>query len=345
MDFSKSFFNKSIDDLDYQDIVGYFVELKEESTRVEFKAFSAQFGNFNKNLEGIIRAVCAFLNSEGGIVIWGAPQGVESTSHEGKVFQGSLSPVTDLKDKDWIINKVSDSITPLPVGVSVKIVSEEGKHLYIFEVQQSNYSPHQFKNCYWARLDGQTKPAPHYLIDSLFKKVSYPNIEGFIKLNKVSHNGTNYFLDISILLFNFSPLQNDESIVFRLTCGEAVFANAANPPNGLVYIMGGHQLVHKGLIDVIHFGSPSTHTEQIVIDPLVLSTKHQNKLNLLLAFGGKFSPMKFCSYVLDFGKMNWKQSDDPNYLISEMEENKLAIDKQNNLGTTRESLLEKILKR
>ncbi|WP_234387213.1 hypothetical protein, partial [Aquimarina sp. Aq78] len=91
------------------------------------------------------------------------------------------------------------------------------------------YSPHQFKSIYYARLDGQTKPAPHYLIDALFKKISYPNIEGFINLDRFGTlNNENVFLDISIIIINFSELQNEQNISYRLTCGQAVFSGSLN---------------------------------------------------------------------------------------------------------------------
>lgn len=201
MDYSKIYFDKTINNLSFQDIVAFFIEPKEEYTKIEFKSFSAQYGNFNVNLEGVIRGICAMLNSEGGILIWGAPEGIVPTGQKEKIFQGNLTSVSDLKTKDWIINKISDSITPLPIGINVAILVENQNIVYVFEIQQSTYPPHQYKNTYYARLDGQTKPAPHYLIDALFKKITYPNIEGYISLDKISHNGSNYFW---IFQFSFS---------------------------------------------------------------------------------------------------------------------------------------------
>lgn len=59
MNYSQSYFGKDLSELLYSDIVDFFVDEKDESNSIEFKSFSATYGNFNKNLEGIIRGVCA----------------------------------------------------------------------------------------------------------------------------------------------------------------------------------------------------------------------------------------------------------------------------------------------
>lgn len=49
MDYSSLYFEKILNNLEYCDIIDFFIEAKEESTRLEFKSFSARLGNFNKN--------------------------------------------------------------------------------------------------------------------------------------------------------------------------------------------------------------------------------------------------------------------------------------------------------
>lgn len=345
MDYSKIYFYKPLDNLEYQDIVNFFNETKEESTKIEFKSFSAQHGNFTNNLDGVIRGICALLNSEGGILIWGAPEGTVAPGQNNKSFQGKLAPLTELKEKDWLINKISDLITPLPIGINVAILESGGNIVYVFEIQISNYQPHQFKNTYWARLDGQTKPAPHYLIDALFKRIRYPNLEGFIKLNNISHDGTNYYLDITIFIFNFTHLQNEENVSYRLMCPQGIFLNSRNDEFAHMYLYEGHQLVFKDNIDVLHFGGPNMHSERLVFNAMQLGGQFNNCADLLLSFGGRFSPMKTSSYKINFANLNWNQPKNPHYLFSEIEENILAADKQKTLGTTREKSLKEILGR
>ncbi len=50
MNYSKSYFDKDIEELDYADIEKYFSVEREESNKIEFKSYSQQHGNLNKNL-------------------------------------------------------------------------------------------------------------------------------------------------------------------------------------------------------------------------------------------------------------------------------------------------------
>ena len=345
MSYSEKIFGKELTELTFSDIENYFQEEKEESNIIEYKSYSATYGNFNKNIEGIIRGICAFLNSDGGILIWGAPEGQKVEGKQEKIFIGELSPIPELKEKDWFINKISDSISPLPVGINFHAIEKDRAYLYIFEVQKSTYNPHQFKNIYYARLDGQTKPAPHYLIEALFKKISFPHIEGFIKLIKIGTNGQNYFLNIAIYIFNFSQLQNEENVVFRLTCPQGIFTNSRKSRFQDKYGYKGHQLIYKDMIDVLHYGSPSRHSEILMFNSHELNAEYENKVDLLLTFGGKSSPLKSSEYKLDFSKINWENKETPNYLFEEINENRLFAEIQKEKNATRESILKSILER
>jgi len=345
MNYSESIFGKNLTELTFSDIENYFSEEKEETNYIEFKSYSVAYGNFNKNIEGVIRGICAFLNSDGGILIWGSPEGTKVDGRQEKVFMGSLSPVTELKEKDWFINKISDSITPLPIGINMHTLENNGGYIYIFEIQKSTYSPHQFKSTYFARLDGQTKPAPHYLIEALFKKISFPQIEGFIKPVKIDHDGTYYFLDIEIYMFNFSEFQNEENVSFRLMCPQGIFAKSQDARYSKMYTYQGHQLVYENIIDVLHFGAPNHHSEKILLKPYEVQTKFENKVELILTFGGKTSPLKTSQYTIDLSRVNWNMKDEPNYLFAEIMENKLFAEIQKEKNNTREAFLKLILKR
>lgn len=339
MDYSKAYFGKNLNKLLYQDIVDYFLVEKEESDKIEYKSFSEHHGNFNNKLDGVIRGICAFLNSEGGILIWGAPEGVKLEHRKEKIFQGELSPVNELVEKDSLISKISDSITPLPIGISVQVLNNDNKYVYIFEIQKSEYKPHQFKNTYYARLDGQTKPAPHYLIEALFKQIKYPNIEGYIKPTKISTDGSKFFLDIEIFLFNFTELQNEENAFFRLMCKEGIFTRSLTPGNEEMFGYNGHMLIFKNFIDILHFGAGNLHSERLQFSP------YTREVELDLMFGGKKSPMKRSNYKLNLSLIDLNKPDNPNYLITEMNENKTSAEIQSELGYSKERTIKEFLGR
>jgi len=342
VDFSQSFFGKSLNELLYSDIENFFVEEREESTRIEFKAFEPTYGDFNKGLEGVIRGLCAFLNSEGGILIWGAPVGAQVQGKKEKVFKGNLSPLSDEKEKDWLVNKVSDSITPLPVGINVSILKNGDHILYVFEVQASHYSPHQFKNIYFARLDGQSRPAPHYLIEALFRKISYPNIEGFVKINQISDSRDGYLLyvDFNIFIFNFSPLQNERNTVVRLLSSMGTFVKGVNTGFSQELVLGG-DVAFDNIPDTLHFGQPILEYVRLRLSKKELESRNQ-KIDLVLSFGGRFSPLKSSSYKLDFSKVDSYNFNDA---FVDIDENVLSSTLQERLGSNRENLLKKFIGR
>ena len=113
------------------------------------------------------------MNSEGGLIIWGSPIGEYSDGSKEKVFEGALSPLDISLTKDSFINKVTDQITPSPRGIKFYKYSNNGKHVYLIEVEKSNFSPHQFEHNYFMRIDGQTKIAPHHYVEALFFRAGF----------------------------------------------------------------------------------------------------------------------------------------------------------------------------
>lgn len=347
MDFSTAYFGKPLDNLEYNDIVNYFAEPKQETETIEFKSYHPQ-AMFDKGLQGVIRGISAFLNSSGGILIWGAPNGQKVQGQAEDVFVGSLSPVTELQGKDRLINKISSAIVPLPVGIKVNILESNGTYIYVFEVQESIYKPHQYDTRYFVRLDGQTKPAPHYLVDALMKQVTYPNLNGVIKFHPMSYDDAgSHLLPITIGIFNFSELQNEEQISFRLLCIGGYFqrsrtARVIPSRPRAEYEMGGQELVYEGFADVLHFGTPRTYNDTLVVNRETLR-ENKSQLILLLSFGGRKSPAKTTSYTLDFGRQIIRP-ETPDMLISEAKENVLFSELHQKLNKTPQDSIDAFLK-
>jgi hypothetical protein len=340
MDFSTAFFGKSLSNLLYEDIVSYFLEVRGESELIEFKSFVVQ-ANIDSGLNGVIKGISAFLNSNGGIVIWGAPKGSKQEGKSEKVFVGQLTPINELIEKDTLINRISSAIVPLPIGIQVAILSDNDGYVYVFEVQPSNYKPHQFETRYYVRLDGQSKPAPHYLIDALMKQITFPNIAGVIQFGRLRYINTGAIhLSIIIGLFNFTELQNEESVSFRLLCiggyfkrGREVRYTTQKPD----YNMKGQELIYENFANVLHFGTPNIHEDLIVIEEDDLRNNNY-RLNLDLSFGGKKSPAKVSSYTLDLSKISLPCDNSSKYL-TDIEENVLLSDLKRQLGNTIEKSL------
>lgn len=340
MEYSQLYFNKNLNDLIIEDIKDFFSQSREESDKLEFKSFSSR-GNYEEMFNGICKGICAFLNSEGGLLIWGAPKGKIPVGKKEKAFEGDLEPINLILEKDALISKISDRITPLPSRLKVRIIEHLESCLCIFEIDKSEYSPHQFNNTYYMRIDGQSRPAPHHYVEALFRKVKYPNLEGFIKINETGTLRDDYFLNISIIVFNFSQLQNETNLTVSLICDLGYFKNHRADILGKRYNMNGHQILLENTQEVLHFGNPF-YEDDMLIFPKEGISQNNNRANLILTFGGKTSPMKSSEYVLDFNNID---GNNPNMIIFQMNENVLTSEKQNQLGISKDEQLKIILGR
>jgi hypothetical protein len=257
--FSQTTFGKNLEELNYEDIKAYFITEREETNRLEFKSYNTLEKN-DQALAGVTRAISALLNSEGGLVIWGAPKG-ERNKDKVQVFKGDLCPGDTSYEKDWLINKVSDNITSLPMGIRVRTITHSNKEfVYIFEIQESHYKPHQYQGIYNVRLDGQTKPAPHYLVDALFRQIKFPLIEGYLKFTVCTKvNLLKLRTKFNVYLYNFSQLQPEESVTFSLRSSKGEISK------------GYSTYVSSGAVPALHYGQPTVEAFSLDLEHSLLT--------------------------------------------------------------------------
>lgn len=171
-------FGKQLDALQFEDIEEYFKENQEENTLIEHKSGDV-------SLEKIYNETCAFLNTNGGIIIIGSPR---ETEFEGKkLCHGKLTNST-FKSKDWLVQKIASAIQPSPIGISIIERTKSNIKIFICEVKQSTNPPHQSSDGkYYIRLETEAKFAPHGIVQALFNRRKLPELE--IKL-KMAYNDT-----------------------------------------------------------------------------------------------------------------------------------------------------------
>ena len=217
--FAQDQFGKPIDQITASDLIDYFATERDESLTLEFKSFSQHERDIKHKENGILRTICGFLNSTGGLLVWGAPVGSNNSAGQ-KVFTGELSPVEKLYTKDDFISRISNRIIPFAAPVKVERVKiEPDKYVYLIDVPESEAKPHQFGDVYYIRLDGQTKPAPHYIIDALFKQVKIPVLSGYLRIVGLEIGefegefySTKMSLNIQATIFNESRNINDKGL-------------------------------------------------------------------------------------------------------------------------------------
>jgi hypothetical protein len=295
MSYLVAYFGKEANDISYDDIVKYFSTPQSESDKIEFKSFAPHVKSSSSDREeGILRTICAMLNSSGGIIIWGAPS--DSVSGDGDRFFGALTSSPVPIGRDRFMNRVSDLITPTPPPIQmIELAGPEG-YVYVFHVLQSNYSPHQFKNVYLMRIDGQTRPAPHHFIEALFRRITYPNLEGYLTFSphQPLYEEAEVVLEVKIIIFNLSKLQNEFDLGFRLVTSVGRFADKeASAVTDIV--LGGSGLRCSLAAPILYYNEPFVRTVFLHISYMDVR-RGNNMIRFELYFAGKQSPLKVASY-------------------------------------------------
>ena len=315
MSYSASLFNKELYKLEFSDIVNFFIINREETLFLEFKSY-VEHGEFSKKIEAIKKAVCGLLNSEGGIIIWGAPLEVKDPQGNTSAV-GNLTPFTSTLDKDRLINILTSSIIPFPVGIKVQVLkNQQGDSIFIIEVEKSIEKPHQFDNKYFIRLDGQTRIAPHYLISAMMKSVNFPVIKGHLRLKEIRRDGNYFDFHFRKLLFNTSIFNNDINIYMRIITspGHIYFDNKL------------YGSIYNQEYPIISNGAPLMSNFILKIS----NEKLDQDINIIFQFGGEKSPSKISTYRYRFNQFNVGNIVDETPYLIEKSENKLPSDFSNN---------------
>ncbi len=336
MDFCTSHFGKSLADMSISDIESYFLNERIETDQLEFKSINPN-GNIEEKFSGIQRSISGFLNSSGGLIIWGAPQGQKISGRKEKIYKGGLTFFNQIFEKDFIISKISDSIIPMPNNIRVKTLDDGNKCLIVLEIDISEYSPHQFSNTYYMRIDGQTRPAPHHYIEALFKKIKYPNIEAFLSIKDMKIQGGNVIIKILVAFFNWSALQNEEQLAFRIFTN-GIFHGSSFQVNFNRYSNEGHEFFKTNAKDVVYYGEPIYEVETIIFD-LGDFLENNSKAKIDISFGGKFSPRKNCQYEIN---LRGSGMEDYDAAVTIINENILSIDLIEQKGQTKESIIKSL---
>lgn len=303
----KDLFNKELRELESSDLETYLQDPLEESDVIEYKSFAGEEGVKERERK-ILKTICSFLNSSGGILIWGAPEEIK----EGKdnVLQKELSPIDHVIKKDHFIAKVLNRIIPSPSGIRCEaILVGEDKCVLVFEVEESKNRPHQFENIYYMRADGQTIAAPHHYVEALFKQVRYPILEGSLEFRKSSaryyskhhvkslpdnqksdsRNSTNASISQGYIEVEVNVFVRNKSI----------FINEVNLAVSIVV-----ENIYQGekreiIFPTTHYGKTEILIPKIKLPISYESSTHKTEISLL--FAGQMSPLKCSRYLVEYG--------------------------------------------
>ena len=327
MDYAQTYFGKPLTELQFTDIEHFFSEERQESDQIEFKSYNFN-GSPEAKLVKVIEGITAFLNSSGGLLIWGAPEGISVVGRKEKAFVGSLTKLPLTIEKDWLISKIADKIIPLPRGFRVQLVPTSDGQVAIFEIDESPYSPHQTGNTYYMRIDGASRPAPHHYVEALFKKVAFPRLELYIKHGKPYRiTSKSYGIHVRFLFFNFSPFLNEENLSFRIWLSHGKFEGDLEPDKDatkpLPTYSSDRRWCHSdvGVVAPLVYGFPFQVVEELRFQEGELPST--DRFSISIIFSGKAAPAKFCRYHIRFSPDRKEATfniGEENQLVADLEE-------------------------
>jgi hypothetical protein len=202
---AKNLFGKPLHRISKEDFDLFFETEREESAVLEFKSGEVEINDLYKE-------VCAFLNSEGGLILIGSPREKKIKGKDGdlkRVCVGKTKPST-IRGEGWILQKLAANITPFPPGIKVwEILTSEG-NFFVIEVPQSTNPPHQCNGDgrYYIRFEEEAKPASHGMVQALFFNRQAPKMNCKSTFESVE-NGPENEMQLEISIFNESSYPTD----------------------------------------------------------------------------------------------------------------------------------------
>lgn len=312
-------FGKKLSEITLEDLVSFFSTPQAENDKLEFKSFvnnrqiveSADKSKKADYLKKIKETICGFLNTDGGLLIWGAPKGQGQGSRE-KSFYGELSPVELDFGKDRIMNILASSINPTPNRIQFHSIEvEKGKHIYMFDVAPSDYAPHQVSGTYFMRLDGQTKFAPHQYVDALIKKVNVPRLSMRFQFGKSGKLGDLVYVCFNITITNEAKYVNERNVTLKLYSTGQLLAGTETFKS---YTPDKWKEIH--ITDILYYGEP------VRLDFILLTSHNKGRgirrIPVQARLTGELSPMVRSFYGME---MNFWEDQNATYDFLDIAEN------------------------
>lgn len=140
--------------------------------------------NKNRILTVLAKALSAFSNYEGGILLIGVED-------NGNTEEGIVNNLIGRQTvKEWLENVLWTCVSPPARNYSVKYVIKNSKFLYAIFIYKSETAPHQAahgdgKFKYFSRVSGQSQPIDGVLVRDIFNRQKYANLEPLLKINPV----------------------------------------------------------------------------------------------------------------------------------------------------------------
>jgi hypothetical protein len=148
-------FGKDLKDLHLSDIQFLINEKIDESQNLDYTQPSS---DPEKDCDGVAKEVSGFLNTDGGIVIYG----VSERREEEHCYPDRI--IWSTSTKEWFENMLDSRIQPWDERIRIRRIENEQnptEGIFVIEVPKSNNPPHMFNHVYYQRLNFKARPMEH----------------------------------------------------------------------------------------------------------------------------------------------------------------------------------------
>jgi len=207
MSLAKKILGKELELLGREDLEVFFAQPREETSILEFKSGEVK-------VNSIFKEICAFLNTEGGLIIVGSPKEQKVGKMNKRICKGKLVP-SSFRDKEWLYSLVVSNIVPEPHDLKIHEIKDQDDRFFVIEVGQSQHPPHQFltDGRYYIRVNQEARPAPHGIVEALFFKFRKPQLQALLNIEQ-SEKGVESRNEIYITFRNQSQVPAGELSYF-----------------------------------------------------------------------------------------------------------------------------------
>jgi len=154
----------------------------------------------NKVRETLAKAVSAFANSGGGVLVYG----ITGDGTGWKVDDGGVPLHVKRNTREWLEDIIPVSVDPHLKGFNVYAIELSGttsqigpgQAIYLVSIPDSEQAPHQsvFDKVYYGRLGGKSVPLGHRFVADIFSRRRDPVIEPHFTIEAYSVNAGGIYL-------------------------------------------------------------------------------------------------------------------------------------------------------
>jgi hypothetical protein len=188
LSFVKHIFNKeSPDQIDISEIQKLIDNEIEESLHLDYEEIPPDV-----KYDGLAEHVSGFLNTSGGLVVFG----VSETKKKGRHIPHDFTWTTIKKEA--VENNLYQRIDPWYEDIQILPIQnprDNTKRIFVIYVPKSKNSPHMANYRYYIRLNFQTRPLGHEQVSAIFKQ--------------------NYLLKYDLIKTVYGPLYNELTLFFN----------------------------------------------------------------------------------------------------------------------------------